>query len=332
MPSASVSNIGIRHSVSLPRCGSRRGSARSILPRSVSPAIAGHCTATQLKVAGIELYSAGDFAAGDGTEALVMQDHRNGIYKRLVIQNNRLRGAVLYGDAAARLVVFRADVGGPGYRCHARPVAVRSGARHRMIQPRSARLVRIAGSGAGFSRARRRQPKSPGDPQHPANFGSLCSKGAALGDTVGLEERLLYPQLYGQRASWEEALTRVAREFQRRHSTPRPGCRGSLRLGQLLTEDYYVANKLMKGFIGSANIDTNSRLCMASAVAGHRRAFGGDLVPGCYEDLTLADLIVLTGSNMAWCHPVLFRRIVGRKGASPGAQARRHRSAAHGDR
>ncbi len=79
--------------------------------------------------------------------------------------------------------------------------------------------------------------------------------------------------------------------------------------GQLLTEDYYVANKLMKGFIGSANIDTNSRLCMASAVAGHRRAFGADIVPGCYEDLEEADLIVLVGSNLSWCHPILFRRI-----------------------
>ena len=80
--------------------------------------------------------------------------------------------------------------------------------------------------------------------------------------------------------------------------------------GQLLTEDYYVANKLMKGFIGSANVDTNSRLCMASSVAGHRRAFGADTVPGCYEDLDEADLIVLVGSNAAWCHPVLFQRMM----------------------
>ena len=78
--------------------------------------------------------------------------------------------------------------------------------------------------------------------------------------------------------------------------------------GQLLTEDYYVANKLMKGFIGSANIDTNSRLCMASAVAGHKRAFGEDVVPVGYEDLELADLIVLVGSNTAWCHPMLLQR------------------------
>ena len=87
--------------------------------------------------------------------------------------------------------------------------------------------------------------------------------------------------------------------------------------GQLLTEDYYVANKLMKGFIGSANIDTNSRLCMSSSVAGHRRAFGSDTVPGTYEDLELADLIVLTGSNLAWCHPVLYQRIAAAKAKRP---------------
>jgi assimilatory nitrate reductase catalytic subunit len=86
--------------------------------------------------------------------------------------------------------------------------------------------------------------------------------------------------------------------------------------GQLLTEDYYVANKLMKGYIGSANIDTNSRLCMSSAVAGHKRAFGEDLVPVCYEDLELADLVVLVGSNTAWCHPILFQRIA-RQGSPP---------------
>jgi assimilatory nitrate reductase catalytic subunit len=83
--------------------------------------------------------------------------------------------------------------------------------------------------------------------------------------------------------------------------------------GQLLTEDYYVANKIMKGFIGSANVDTNSRLCMASSVTGHRRAFGADTVPGTYEDLDLADLIILVGSNAAWCHPVLYQRMVANK-------------------
>ena len=87
--------------------------------------------------------------------------------------------------------------------------------------------------------------------------------------------------------------------------------------GQLLTEDYYVANKLMKGFIGSANIDTNSRLCMASTVAAQKRAFGSDTVPGCYEDFDLADLVVLVGSNTAWCHPVIFQRILAAKQKRP---------------
>ena len=156
-----------------------------------------------------------------------------------------------------------------------------------------------------------------GDPQHPANFGHLCSKGSALGDTLGLDGRLLHPQIGDRRVAWDEALTRVARSFSdviQRHG---PDAVAFYVSGQLLTEDYYVANKLMKGFIGSANIDTNSRLCMASAVAGHRRAFGGDLVPPSYEDLTLADLIVLTGSNTAWCHPVLFRRMVAEKERRP---------------
>jgi assimilatory nitrate reductase catalytic subunit len=156
-----------------------------------------------------------------------------------------------------------------------------------------------------------------GDPHHPANFGSLCSKGSALGDTVGLDGRLLHPYIGGRQATWEEALTRVARAFSEAIGRHGPDSVAFYVSGQLLTEDYYIANKLMKGFIGSANIDTNSRLCMASAVAGQRRAFGGDLVPGCYEDLTLADLIVLTGSNTAWCHPILFRRIVKEKERRP---------------
>ena len=92
-----------------------------------------------------------------------------------------------------------------------------------------------------------------------------------------------------------------------------PGAVAFYLSGQMLTEDYYVANKLMKGFIGSANVDTNSRLCMASSVAGHRRAFGADTVPGCYEDLDEADLLVLVGSNAAWCHPVLFQRMLANK-------------------
>src|ERR1700720_3178225 len=148
-----------------------------------------------------------------------------------------------------------------------------------------------------------------GDPAHPANFGRLCSKGSALIETIDLEGRLLHPQIGERRASWNDALERVASTFCRTIAEHGPDSVAFYVSGQLLTEDYYVANKLMKGFIGSANIDTNSRLCMASAVAAHKRAFGEDLVPTTYEDLELAELIVLVGSNLAWCHPVLYQRI-----------------------
>jgi len=148
-----------------------------------------------------------------------------------------------------------------------------------------------------------------GDPEHPANFGRLCSKGFALGETISLDGRLLHPNVHGERASWDEALDLVAQKFSAAIAEHGPGSVAFYLSGQLLTEDYYVANKLMKGFFGSANIDTNSRLCMASSVAGHRRAFGTDTVPGTYEDLELADLVVLVGSNLAWCHPVLCQRL-----------------------
>jgi assimilatory nitrate reductase catalytic subunit len=148
-----------------------------------------------------------------------------------------------------------------------------------------------------------------GDPDHPANFGKLCSKGTHLGETIGLEGRLLYPEIGGERASWDEALTLVAGRFKSTIDEHGPDSVAFYVSGQLLTEDYYVANKLMKGFIGSANIDTNSRLCMASAVAAHTRAFGEDVVPCSYDDLDTADLIILVGSNTAWCHPVIWQRI-----------------------
>jgi assimilatory nitrate reductase catalytic subunit len=157
-----------------------------------------------------------------------------------------------------------------------------------------------------------------GDPDHPANFGRLCSKGSALAETLGLEERLLHPEIGGRRAGWDEALDLVASTFTSTIAEHGPDSVAFYVSGQLLTEDYYVANKLMKGFIGSANIDTNSRLCMASSVAGHRRAFGSDTVPGTYEDLELADLVVLVGSNLAWCHPVLYQRIAAAKEKRPG--------------
>ncbi|RUX92168.1 nitrate reductase [Mesorhizobium sp. M7D.F.Ca.US.004.01.2.1] len=156
-----------------------------------------------------------------------------------------------------------------------------------------------------------------GDPDHPANFGRLCSKGSALAETIDLDGRLLHPEIYGRRAGWDEALDLVASTFSQTIAEHGPDAVAFYVSGQLLTEDYYVANKLMKGFVGSANVDTNSRLCMASSVAGHRRAFGSDTVPGTYDDLELADLIVLVGSNLAWCHPVLYQRIAAAREKRP---------------
>ncbi|MQB44881.1 nitrate reductase [Rhizobium sp. ICMP 5592] len=157
-----------------------------------------------------------------------------------------------------------------------------------------------------------------GDPEHPANFGRLCSKGSALAETIDLDGRVLYPEIHGQETSWDEALDLVATRFSEAIAEHGPDSVAFYVSGQLLTEDYYVANKLMKGFIGSANIDTNSRLCMSSSVAGHRRAFGSDTVPGTYEDIELADLVILTGSNLAWCHPVIYQRLAAAKAARPG--------------
>ncbi|GAB7261605.1 nitrate reductase [Dickeya ananatis] len=156
-----------------------------------------------------------------------------------------------------------------------------------------------------------------GDSQHPANQGRLCVKGSALGDTLSLQGRLLWPLVDGQRVSWEQALDRVAQslgDIIAQHGPQAVAFYGS---GQLLTEDYYVANKLMKGFIGGANMDTNSRLCMASAVIGYKRALGADAVPGNYEDIEQADLVVLVGSNTAWAHPVVYQRLMQAKQQRP---------------
>src|SRR6185436_4182105 len=111
-----------------------------------------------------------------------------------------------------------------------------------------------------------------GDPEHPANRGKLCSKGTHLGETLGLETRLLHPMIGKRRASWDRALSLVARRFAETIARHGPDSVAFYVSGQLLTEDYYVANKLMKGYMGAANIDTNSRLCMTSAVAGYKRA------------------------------------------------------------
>lgn len=156
-----------------------------------------------------------------------------------------------------------------------------------------------------------------GSAEHPANYGKLCVKGAAAGETVNFEGRMLHPQINGQIVDWETALNNVAEKFQDIIAEYGSDAVAFYVSGQFLTEDYYVANKLIKGFIGTANIDTNSRLCMASAVVGYKRAFGSDTVPCSYEDLEQADLITLVGSNAAWAHPIVYQRIAAAKKARP---------------
>ncbi|MCJ2377217.1 molybdopterin-dependent oxidoreductase [Vibrio sp. ZSDZ34] len=161
------------------------------------------------------------------------------------------------------------------------------------------------------------QASSSGDFSHPANMGALCVKGSSLDESHTGPARLLYPQVNGKQASWQEAIDTIAQRFydiKQQHGSDALSMYVS---GQLLTEDYYVANKLMKGFVGSANIDTNSRLCMSSAVASHVRAFGEDVVPVNYQDIELAEMIVLVGSNAAWTHPIVFRRIQQARESNP---------------
>ena len=148
------------------------------------------------------------------------------------------------------------------------------------------------------------------DPSHPANRGRLCAKGATLARTLDDRRRLTEPMITGRPARWDDALDLIARRFSETIAANGPDSVAFYVSGQFLTEDYYVANKLMKGFIGSGNIDSNSRLCMASSVAGYVRAFGEDVVPGVYDDFEQADLVVLVGSNAAWCHPVLHQRLM----------------------
>lgn len=153
-----------------------------------------------------------------------------------------------------------------------------------------------------------------GDIKHPSNYGKLCIKGSNLADTLGLETRLLHPMLgrKDQRevTDWNTATSTVAYKFQQYIEQYGRDSIAFYVSGQLLTEDYYVVNKFVKGYLGTANIDTNSRLCMSSAVAAHKRAFGEDLVPASYEDFEYTDMVVLVGSNTVWCHPVLYQRIM----------------------
>jgi assimilatory nitrate reductase catalytic subunit len=147
-----------------------------------------------------------------------------------------------------------------------------------------------------------------GDPAHPANLGRLCTKGLSL-HKADESFRALYPEIGNQRVTWDSALEYLSKRFRETIGQHGPDSVAFYISGQLLTEDYYVFNKLAKGLIGSNNIDTNSRLCMASAVAGYKQTLGADAPPACYEDLEAAECVFIAGSNAAWAHPVLFRRL-----------------------
>ncbi|HSI52757.1 MAG TPA: molybdopterin-dependent oxidoreductase, partial [Ramlibacter sp.] len=166
-----------------------------------------------------------------------------------------------------------------------------------------------------------------GDPDHPANFGRLCSKGSNLHLTASApvthQSRLLHPMRREHRSerpvrvSWENALGFAAETFAQVVRENGPDAVGFYISGQLLTEDYYVFNKLAKGLLGTNNVDTNSRLCMSSAVAGYKMTLGADAPPNCYDDVNHAQCIFIVGSNTAWAHPILFRRIEDAKAANP---------------
>lgn len=166
-----------------------------------------------------------------------------------------------------------------------------------------------------------------GDPTHPSSRGLLCSKGMNLHYTAwDKTDRLLYPEmrwnknLPRQRVSWDTALERTARVFKTFMGKYGPESVGFYGSGQMLTEEYYVVNKLMKGFIGSNNMDTNSRLCMSSAVVGYKLALGEDAVPCTYDDIELSDCIFVAGANPAWCHPIIWRRVEAHKSANPSVK------------
>jgi assimilatory nitrate reductase catalytic subunit len=185
-----------------------------------------------------------------------------------------------------------------------------------------------------------------GDPDHPANFGRLCSKGSTLhltaSDAISRQVRLLQPLRRLERGGaaqpvgWDAAMTEAADRLATIATTHGPDAIGFYVSGQLLTEDYYVFNKLAKGLLGTNNIDTNSRLCMSSAVAGYKATLGADAPPACYDDLNHAATVFVTGANPAWAHPVLFRRLEDARRANPDqklivADPRRTETAAMAD-
>jgi assimilatory nitrate reductase catalytic subunit len=162
-----------------------------------------------------------------------------------------------------------------------------------------------------------------GDPDHPANFGRLCTKGSTLHLTANSSARVAHPELRvtrdaaRARVSWDAALDHAAAEFAAVIRDHGPDSVAFYISGQLLTEDYYVFNKLAKGLIGTNNVDTNSRLCMSSAVAGYKMTLGADAPPACYADIELAECIFIAGSNTAYAHPILYRRLEDARARNP---------------
>lgn len=162
-----------------------------------------------------------------------------------------------------------------------------------------------------------------GDPDHPANFGRLCTKGSTLHLSVKPDNRALYPEMRltreaaRKRVSWDVSLDYLTEKFAQTIEKHGPDSVAFYISGQLLTEDYYVFNKLAKGLIGTNNVDTNSRLCMSSAVAGYKATLGADAPPACYEDIDYTDCLFIAGSNTAFAHPIIFRRIEDAKAKNP---------------
>ncbi|TBW09404.1 nitrate reductase [Azotobacter chroococcum subsp. isscasi] len=162
-----------------------------------------------------------------------------------------------------------------------------------------------------------------GDPQHPANYGRLCSKGSTLHLTGDLAARALHPELrlgkslVRARTDWDSALDHAATVFAETIREHGPDSVAFYISGQLLTEDYYAFNKLARALVGTNNIDSNSRLCMSSAVVGYKRSLGADAPPCSYEDIEQSDCLLIAGSNMAYAHPVLFRRLEAAKASRP---------------
>ena len=250
----------------------------------------GAINATQLKVSGIEVFSAGDFSEQANRESLVLSDKRRGVYKRVVLEGNKVCGAVLFGDVQRGFAPARPDRRSNRHRADTRSVAVRfAGCRLARERWRShsnyLSVLRRGLRRARHARARAARWTCAAIPRIPPIAASCASRATRSAKPWASKTGCCIRMVRGERVTWDAAIATVAGAFRdciRKHG---PESVAFYVSGQLLTEDYYVANKLMKGYVGAANIDTNSRLCMASAVAGHKRAFGEDVVPVSYEDL-----------------------------------------------